>query len=349
MDNHNRAGVGTRRASPVRGRERRCPGQTLPRSAHDGLEFSGRTRLMKAFLLEALGDAPRVAEVPEPVGAPGQAVVPVLAAGVNPVDLLQAGDPARPVPRVVGNEAVIVLDGARAYAERTVAPHGSFAEQAVVQPDLTIPLPDDVEDDAALSIGIAGIAAWMALHRVARLQPGETVVILGATGMVGRNAVQVARLLGAGRVIAVGRNADRLAVLHRLGADATVALGSGDDAIGLVEATRGGADVVLDLVYGEPLVAALRATRLGARVVSVGRSAATQASIPFDALRGRTLLTHSNQLTEPGPKREAFLWLLERLRAGELTASARVLPLADAAEAWALQRTSPGTKLVLRP
>ncbi len=247
---------------------------------------------MKGFLLEAVGDEPRLVDVPEPVAADGQTVVQVLAAGVNPVDLLQAADPARTVPRIVGNEAVVVLDGDRAYAERTVAPHGSIAERAVVDPALAIPLPDDVADEAALAIGIAGIAAWMTLNRVVALRPGETALILGATGAVGRNVVQIARLLGAGRVVAAGRDTKRLTALRELGADATV---------------------------------------------------------PFDALRGRTLLTHSNQLTDPAPKREAFLWLLDRLRAGELSVSTRVLSLADAAEAWALQRTSPGTKLVLRP
>jgi NADPH:quinone reductase-like Zn-dependent oxidoreductase len=304
---------------------------------------------MKGFLLEAVGDEPRLVDVPEPVATDGQNVVKVLAAGVNPVDLLQAGDPARTVPRIVGNEAVVALDGNRAYAERTIAPHGSFAEQAVVIPSLAIPLPDDVADEAALAIGIAGIAAWMTLNRVAALRPGETALILGATGAVGRNAVQVARLLGAGRVVAAGRDTKRLTALRELGADATVALGDHDDAEALLEATAGGADVVLDVVYGAPLASALRATRHGARVVSAGRSAAQEVNLPFDALRGRTLLTHSNQLTDPAPKREAFLWLLDRLRAGELSVSTRVLPLADAAEAWALQRTSPGTKLVLRP
>lgn len=304
---------------------------------------------MKGFLLEAADADPRLVDVPDPVAGDGRAVVSVVAAGVNPVDLAQAADRSRAVPRVVGNEAVVALDGVRAYAERTVPPHGSFAEKAVVDPRLVIPLPDDVDDDVVLAIGIAGIAAWMALQRVAALRSGETVLILGATGAVGRNAVQVARLLGAGRVVAVGRDAGRLEALRSLGADATITLGGEDEGAALLEATDGGADVVLDLVYGAPLVAALRATRRGGRVVSAGRSAAAnEASLPFDALRGRTLLTHSNQLTEPSPKREAFLWLLDRVRAGELTVSTRVLPLGAAAEAWALQRASPGTKLVLR-
>lgn len=305
---------------------------------------------MRGFLLEAVGHEPRLVDVPPPLAAPGHVVVDVLAAGVNPVDLAMAADSARPVPRVVGNEAVVRLgDGVRGYGERMVVPHGSFADHAVVDPELVVPLPDDVADDAALALGITGIAAHVALHRVARLRPGETVLVLGATGGVGRVAVQVARLLGARRVVGAARDVTRLAGLGPLGADATVALGDADDAAALLEATDGGAHVVLDLVYGAPLVAALRATRPGARVVSAGRAAAEEVLLPFTSVRGRTLLTHSNQLAAPGPKRESYTWLLDRYAAGDLRVATRVLPLEDAAEAWRLQAGSPGTKLVLRP
>lgn len=303
---------------------------------------------MKGFVLTSVGGDPELVDVPAPRGSDGLAVAAVRAAGVNPVDQKMAADASLPVPRVVGNEAVVELGGQRWYAERTAVPHGSFAELASVDPTRLVPLPDDVPDEDALGIGIAGLAAWMPLTRVVGLQPGETVVVLGATGAVGRIAVQVARLLGAGRVVAAGRNRDRLAQLPSLGADATVALG-GDDVRALVEATAGGADVVLDLVFGEPLVTALRATRPGARVVSVGASGYADVSLPFAAIRGRTLYTYSNQLTDPEPKREGYLRLLEHLRAGDLTPSTTVLPLSAAAEAWQLQRSSPGTKLVLRP
>lgn len=304
---------------------------------------------MRGFLLESVGGRPRLIDVPTPEAGSGQAVVEVVAAGVNPVDRIMAADASRAVPRVVGNEAVVLLEGQRVYAERTVPPHGSFAEQAVVDPTLTIPLPDDVADDAALAVGIAGIAAHVALDRVAGLRSGETVLVLGSTGAVGRIAVQVARLLGAGRVVGAGRDAARLASLPGLGADATVGLGGPDDAAALVEATRGGADVVLDLVYGAPLAAGLAATRPGARLVSTGRAAGEEVTLPFATLRGRSLLTHSNQLTEPEPKRAAYRWLLGRLRSGDLTVATRVLPLDDAEHAWDLQADSPGTKLVLRP
>ncbi len=304
---------------------------------------------MKGFVLESVGGTPHLMDLPVPVAAAPYTAVEVRAAGVNPVDLAMADDPALPVPRVVGNEAVVVAGGRRAYAERTVAPHGSMAEVAVVDPDRLVPLPDDVADDAALAVGIAGIAPWVALADVAGLQPGETAVVVGATGAVGRMAVQVARILGAGRVVAVGRNQERLEVLCGLGADATVRLTEPDaDTSALLDATSGGADVVLDLVYGTALVSALRATRPGARVVSAGvASGDTDLRLPFPVLRGRSLLSHSNRITDAAPKAAAYRRLLEHLRAGEIVVDTVVLPLADAATAWKLQRTSPGTKLVL--
>jgi NADPH2:quinone reductase len=302
---------------------------------------------MKGFVLSSVGSDPELIDVPAPTASDGLVVAQVRAAGVNPVDQKMAADPALPVPRVVGNETVVRLGGRRAYAERTVVPYGSIAEQTVVDPTVLVPLPDDLADDAALAVGIAGLAAWMPLSTVARLQPGETVVIVGATGAVGRIAVQVARLLGAGRVVGVGRDPGRLADLAALGVDATVALGGEDDTAALLEATDGGAHVVLDLVFGDPLVTALRATRRGARVVSVGASGDAEVRLPFSVVRGRSLLTYSNQLTDPAPKREAYQRLIEHLRAGDLQVNTHVLPLQSAAEAWELQRQSPGSKLVL--
>lgn len=307
--------------------------------------------MMRGFLLERLGGAPRLADLPEPVAGEGEVVVTVAAAGVNPVDLKMAADPALTVPRVVGNEAVVEVAGRRSYAERTVAPHGSFAERAVVDPGQTIPLPDELSDEAALAVGIAGLAAWVPLETVAHLQAGETVVVLGATGSVGRVAVQAARLLSAGAVIAVARDAVRLAELEALGVDATV-VPTGDrktDTIALLDATGGGADVVLDPLWGEPMLAALQATRVHGRVVSIGAGAGGEVSVPFAVIRGRSLLTYSNQLCAPETKRVAYEQLVGHVLAGRIQVSTRVFDLVDAAEAWRLQATSPGTKLVLRP
>jgi NADPH:quinone reductase-like Zn-dependent oxidoreductase len=305
---------------------------------------------MRGFLLESVGGVPRLTDLPVPTSPGPNLVVPVLAAGLNPVDLKMAGDPAIDVPRVVGNEAVVELDGVRAYAERTVVPHGSCAEQAVVDPERTIALPREVSDEEALAVGIAGLAAWVSLESSAGLQAGETVVVLGATGAVGRIAVQVARLLGAGRVVAAARDTERLAELRKLGADATVVLRDSEhDAAALQAATGAGADVVLDPVFGRPLLAALRATRRGARVVSIGASAGGVAEVPFAALRGRSMLTYSNQLTPAETKRLAYEQLLAHVAAGRIQVNTEVAPLERAGEAWQRQAAGPGTKLVLRP
>ncbi len=304
---------------------------------------------VRAFVLREVGSGPRLEDVDEPAAGEGQAVVSVAAAGLNAVDLKQAAESAGVLPRVVGNEAVVRLDGARRYARRTISPHGSFAERAVVDPALLIDLPHEVGDADALAIGIAGLAAWVALETAARLQPGETVVVLGASGAVGQVAVQAARLLGAARVVSVGRDRAALARSLELGADEAVVVGSPDDVSALLEATHGGADVVLDPVFGPPLVAALRATRPGARVVSIGSSARPEATVPFAALRGRSMLTYSNQLTDADVKRAAYTRMLAHLLSGELRVDAEVVGLDQAPSAWQRQASTPRTKLVIVP
>lgn len=292
---------------------------------------------------------PRLEDVADPRAGDGQAVVTVVAAGLNPVDLKQAADAAGTLPRVVGNEAVVGIDGRRCYAERTVSPHGSLAERAVVDPALLIELPDGISDADALAVGIAGLAAWVSLETAAGLRPGETVVVLGATGAVGQVAVQAARLLGAARVVAVGRDRAALSRSLELGADAVVELGAQDGAAALLDATGGGADVVLDPVFGPPLVQALRATRPGARVVSIGSSAHPEAAVPFAALRGRSMLTYSNQLADAVTKRAAYARMLGHLLAGDLHVAAEVVGLDQATQAWQRQADSPRTKLVVVP
>jgi len=305
---------------------------------------------VRALVLREAGSPPRLEDVDEPRAGEGQALVTVVAAGLNPVDLKQAADGGAALPRVVGNEAVVVApDGRRHYAERTITPHGSLAQRAVVDPTLLVGLPDDVSDAGALAVGIAGLAAWVALETAAGLTRGETVVVLGASGAVGQVAVQAARLLGAGRVVAAGRDRSAMGRSLATGADEVVELGGPDDAASLREATRGGADVVLDPLFGEPVVHALRATRLGARVVSIGSTANPDATVPFAALRGRSMLTYSNQLTDPRTKRAAYTRMLRHLVAGELELETESVGLEQAPEAWQRQAGSPRTKLVVVP
>jgi NADPH:quinone reductase-like Zn-dependent oxidoreductase len=306
---------------------------------------------VQAFVLEQAGAQPVLQGFGEPSPDGENVTAHVLMAGLNPVDLKQAKDPVQPspLPRVVGNEAVVDLGGRTYYAERTVAPYGSLAERCLIQRHLAIELPPELDPAAALGVGIAGLAGWVALETAGQLQPGETVIVLGATGAVGQVAVQTARLLGAGRVVAAGRDAATLSRLDELGADATVLLDGEADGAVMLEASQGGADLVLDMLFGAPLAAALQAVRTGGRIVSVGSSAATNVTIPYAAIRGRSLINYTNQLTEPSVKRAAFEQMITHLEAGDLSVSSEVVPLERVQDAWQRQATSPHTKIVVQP
>src|ERR1700734_3146168 len=166
---------------------------------------------MRAAVLKEYG-VPAAGEFDEPSAeGPDQAVVDVLAAGLNPVDVaicagrFYAGKP--PLPSVAGREGVGMLDGERVYFDAPIAPFGSMAERALVDPASTYALPDGLDDGLAVALGISGLAAWLGLTWRANVQPGEHVLVLGASGVLGQIAVQAAKLLGAARVVASARSA----------------------------------------------------------------------------------------------------------------------------------------------
>ena len=212
----------------------------------------------------------------------------MLAAGLNPVDVaicagrFYAGRP--PLPSVAGREGVGLLDGRRVYFDAPVLPFGSMAERALIDPRSTYEVPDGVEDGLAVALGISGLAAWLALTWRAELQPGEHVLVLGASGVLGQIAVQAAKLLGAARVVAAARSQEGLERCLELGADAAVRLDATEDLpAALTEAAEGKIDVVVDPVFGEPFVAAVNAASFGARIVQLGAGAGAEATLPSAA------------------------------------------------------------------
>lgn len=322
---------------------------------------------MRAAVVREAGAVPVVEEVGEPARGDGQALVEVLAAPVNPIDLsiaagrFYAGPPQTPyvpgaegVGRVVEGDALAPGTVVRFESPAGYGRDGAMAERVAVEEAGAIPLPEGVDETLAACLGVAGLAAWLALEWRARLQEGETVLVLGATGAVGQVAVQGAKLLGAGRVVAAGRDAEALAYAAELGADATVELrGSVREMERALAQAAGGAgyDVIVDPVWGEPAVAAARAAAIGARLVNLGQSAAPEATLPSGAVRGKLLevLGHSNAFAPPEIKRTAFLRLLEHARAGSIRLDYERLPLERVAEAWERQAGSPHRKLVLVP
>jgi len=176
----------------------------------------------------------------------------VSAAGLHHLDLHKAsgsfytGPP--PLPAVVGTDGVGRLqDGSRVYFDESVPPYGSMAERTLVPREALLPVADGVDDEVAAALGNTGLGGWLALEWRSGLQPGETVLVLGATGAVGSVAVQAARLLGAGRVIAADLPNERL---HRLGADAVVEIDGRDDLTERIkDAAQGEVDVTIDMLW----------------------------------------------------------------------------------------------------
>ncbi|QIV82086.1 quinone oxidoreductase family protein [Mycolicibacterium frederiksbergense] len=302
---------------------------------------------MRAAVLEKPGETPVVRDFEEP---DGKDVVDVRLAGCNPVDLALAsgamGDPG--VPKVVGKEGVgLTAEGARVYFDSPPSPFGSWAQRVRVDPAKVYPVPEGVDDDLAVALGIAGLAAWLPLTRHAHKE-GKSVLILGATGVVGNIAVQAAKLLYAARVIAAGRDADALEKTRDLGADAVVQL-EDDTPYALRNEAGEGYDVVIDMVYGDPFLAALDATALGATLITVGQGAGSSADIPFRKLMGRTHIGHLNDAMPPEVVRAAYEELTAHAAEGRIRVETTRYPLADAAEAWQAQADSPHSKIAVVP
>jgi NADPH2:quinone reductase len=308
---------------------------------------------MRAAVLYQVGGVPVPSVFDDPPTLEGFEPADVLIAGLNPVDIYIAAGAYGPleVPCVVGREGIARLgDDRTVYFSSPPHPYGSIAERAPVDPASSYTVPDGLDPGLAVACGIAGLAAWLPLEWRARLQPGESVLVLGASGVVGQIGVQAAKLLGAGRVVAAARSEDVLRRLLGRGADEIVVLGGPDDGKALRDAAgRHGYDVVLDPVYGAPLEAAMPATASGARVVSVGAAAGDRATIAFADLFTRAHYGYSNRQAPFERRREAYERLTAHAEAGEIAIDVERVPLDQVADAWRRQAQSPHRKLTIVP
>lgn len=311
---------------------------------------------VRAAVLKAYDRPPEPATFQAPE-ADGEGIVQVAAAGLNPIDLYTAagGLPTKPpLPSVVGREGVGRLSGRRVYFDRSVPPFGSMAERTRIDPATAIEVPDDVDDPLAVCFGIAGLAAWLGLEWRGHLAEGETVLVLGASGVVGQIAVQAARLLGAGRVVAAARDPDGLErAQSELGADGAVALdASGDELVERFRDAAGGdVDLVVDPIWGPAAVAALQALGEDGRLVQIGNAAGASTEMPARPIRThiRSIVGHTNFSAPHDVKRAAFRTMCEHAAAGKLVVPVEIVGLDDVTDAWRRQAESPHHKLVIRP
>jgi len=316
---------------------------------------------VRAVVVSELGQVPDVLDMAEPEPGEDEVLLEVLAAPLNPVDLGVAsgrffgGFP--PLPYVAGAEAVgrvagtgqVVWTGMQGLG---VSRNGCLAERVAARSALLVPVPEGVDPALAGACGIAGISAWLPLTWRAPVRPGDTVLVLGATGVLGSVAVQAAKLLGAGRVVAAGRNPGRLERAVELGADETVLLSSADLARALRHACGGeGPDIVVDPLWGEPLVAALHAAARNARIVHIGQSAGPEASIPSGLVRGKSLeiLGYTTTTVPLDVLASGFQSLAEHAAAGRIQIDLEPVALEDAPDAWRRQAAGSDTKLIVCP
>lgn len=319
---------------------------------------------MDAAVLHAFGKPPRCEAFPEPVAGDGEALVRVLAASLKPVDKQLASGAhyasSRPLPIVCGTDGVGYLDsGQRVFFGGCRPPYGAMAQRTVAPRVFTFAVPEGISNETAAALVNPGVSAWLSLTFRAKLVPGESVLILGATGVAGKLAIQIAKLLGAGRVIAAGRDQEALRALRELGADATLCLGVPVEQLreSFIEAAEAnGFQVVIDFVWGPPAEAFFSAiTRkdfaaIGSetRFIQVGESAGPAVSLRAAALR-------SAPLTIAGtcgiPPREVLADALERVMAyaasGRLRVATECVPLAEIENAW--QRDPRGRRFVIVP
>lgn len=284
-----------------------------------------------------------------PVPGADEVLVEVSAAPITPLDLLCAsgasyfGVPA--VPYVPGVQGVGTVTGKPVWFATSagMAPgDGSMAEIACVrQADLVeLPRNADLVDVAAL--GLSAVAAHMALTWRGELAPGEQVLVLGAGGVVGQVAVQLARAAGARRVVAGARSPAGCERAHQAGADAVVALDTTDVSVlaeRFAQAADGPVDLVLDPLFGPPAAAAARTLRAGGRLVNLGGAAAETCPIDSATLRSRSLrlLGYTNNELTAGQRAASIAFVAGQAALGRLSVAREVVALEEVDQAWRRQ------------
>jgi NADPH:quinone reductase len=335
---------------------------------------------VRAALIEEAGRPPAAAEVAEPRRGPGEALVRIHAAALNPVELhIWNGHffdgPPRP-PYVIGLEGVgVVEEGERlapgtrvrvehvhpgygrdgAVADYAVAPEEPDASDRASQASVA-PIGNGLDDVEAAALGVPVFTALMCLERAQKAGAsleGAHVLVTGATGAVGLIAVQLAKLMGAARVVAAGRNPERLGRARELGADATVELGGASLRDRFAYAAAGRLDIALDPLWGAPARAAIDALTHDGVYVSFGQASSPLAELSGIPMRNRrvTVVGHSGAWATP-QQRQAALARAHDLasQAGRrLTLDTEELPLDDIAGAWERLSRSAGRRLVVRP
>ena len=318
---------------------------------------------MNAAVVTQFGEPPHYQLFDLPAPSDGEVLAEILAAGLHPrVRSGAAGShytSSGTLPMIPGIDGVGRLpDGKLVYFASDNDVLGTMADKALIDPRRSVELPAGADIARVAAAMNPAMSSWVALRRRVALQPGQSVLILGATGNAGTMAVQVARRLGAARVVGAGRDLSRLRALPALGADDVVQLTDDADATSeALAAAAAEADIVLDYLWGLPAQRAIMAL-LTARSdrsrpldwIQIGAVAAPTIELPSVALRSANFRLQGSGQGSVSPR--GYLAelpsLINEITAGTIKVTPRPVPLADVAAAWAASEP-PGERIVLVP
>jgi NADPH:quinone reductase-like Zn-dependent oxidoreductase len=306
---------------------------------------------MKAAIVQGAGQMPVYGDFSEPVASDGESLVSVTAAAISHVVKSRASgmhySSSGRFPFVVGIDGVGRLDDGRGvYFLLPKAPFGSMAERAAVPSAQCLILPADLDDVTAAAIANPGMSSWAAYTERAGLKAGETVLVNGAAGTAGRLAVQIAKHLGAAKVIATARDARALEAVASLGADVTIPLVEDDAALESAFKAQfaAGVDVVIDYLWGcsaeRLLIAAAKAGKdaVPIRFVQIGSASATDITLPSAVLRSSAIELMGSGIGSVPLDRflRAIDGLFHATVPGGFQIAAKAVPLAEVEQAWPL-------------
>lgn len=323
---------------------------------------------MKAAVIHAFGDVPQYEDFADPVAREGDVLVDVRAVALENFDKhavlgahYSSANMFPQFPAIVGHIGVGVRsDGALVAFGGTRPPYGTMAERAVIPKEFAAyatPVPGGIDAAVAAALPAAALTSLLPLKWGVNMQPGETVLINGATGVSGKLAVQIARLLGAGRIVGTGREDAGLRTLRELGADTAIDLKQSDEKLGAAfsDAAGDGFDIVLDYVWGHPTEILFKTlipstagfARRRIRHVQIGESGGSTINLSANMLRTSGLELTGAANISGEVVREAMQivwgWIGER----KLSIDIELMPLRDIAAAW--KRKTSGARIVIEP
>lgn len=308
---------------------------------------------MKAAVLHNFGETPRYENFPDPIPGVNEVLIYVKAVALKNVDKVMAEGThfasrqfLSTLPAVVGFDGIGMLEDGRLVGFGGVkAPYGAMAEKTVVSAMYTVPIPDGVEPATAAALPASALTSLLPLRWGAKLQPGETVLVNGATGVSGRLAVQIAKMLGVGRVIGTGRNHESLKRVRELGADAVIDLTQTDEQVAenFKKEAQAGYDIILNFLWGHPTEALIKTfipneVGFGAkrvRLIQIGEKAGPTISLSTDSLRTSGLeISGGSAGITPEAVADSTQQVWEWIKAGKLQMDIECVPLKDIENVW---------------